>query len=891
LNVAEMQAGSSCRRIQGDRPQYLYVKADSARLPPGSYDAYVTVEYFDDRTNLIHLEYDKAPVERERNSFYTRADDLLLVAGSGQWRRAIVHLPEARFGHGQNFGADFRLCGSELAVRKIELGFVRPASYRSGGIDFAALGPLRTKAGVGMELDLGCDATVGEAALYRALGFTSVESYVTWQTVEDAGQGKWDWSRWDRQVEILEAAGLKWAPLLVAGPAYATPKWFRETPDSCGYVCLEHGEVSKIESLWNPRLRFWVDRFVKAFAERYRKRGVLELVRLGSTGTYGETLYPSGPNDGWTYLLPGGYHNHRGWWMGDRFAIESFRAAMRKRYGQIGALNQAWHAAHASFDAVGPMSPEQAPSPRAKLDVVNWYLESMTEFGAYWVATARKYFPDTPIYQSLGGAGEPVLGADFSAQARAFAPFGARLRVTNEASDYARNFAVTREVVSAAKAYGLDFGFEPAAHVSAQGNVARIYNTTASGGLHFFTYKGNILQDQASLAAYRGYASMLLMRHPRVSAALYLPKTSFALDERSLSRILVAAETLRGRLDFELLDRTTLTSPRMKDVKVLAVAEAPWAEKDEIEQLRRWVEEGGLLVARASPDLPLLHTPEGSAAESRELLANPPADVRLLRPKLTGPGPKHFRLIVGSAGDARYLWGDWYASEPGTMFPDVPDARMRWTGAKSGFHLPCDASRDATLSLTLNLLPRSLSGENRVLVNGAEVGKLDKSARGVVRFPVGKALLAGRDVAEVALEVRTFRPRDEGSSDTRELGAAVCVVELVSQGAEQVPAEQPPLAWEVDWMQANGCIRRIGRGATLLVPRSGPQEFGEVVVQALAHADRISPDLHGVSIPVTNDDGLFATMTDDGVLYYNSTDRPRTVGSLVVPAQGIASGP
>jgi len=60
----------------------------------------------------------------------------------------------------------------------------------------------------------------------------------------------------------------------------------------------------------------------------------------------------------------------------------------------------------------------------------------MTEFSAFWAATTRKYFASTPVYQSLGGAGEPVLGADFSAQARAFAPHGVRTRVTNETSDY-----------------------------------------------------------------------------------------------------------------------------------------------------------------------------------------------------------------------------------------------------------------------------------------------------------------------------------------------------------------------------------------------------------------------------------------------------------------------
>ena len=228
-NTAAEAGGSPCRRIAGDKARYLYVKADAARMPAGDYDAWLLVEYFDDGVQIARVEYDAAPVVREKNTFYTGAEDQLLLAGSGQWQRAVIHLPHARFGHGQNGQADFRLAGRGLAVRRIEVAFTPPPDYRPGGFDTARLDALRTRIGAGMELDLGCDATPAQAAIYRMLGFTCVESYVTWQTGEDEGEGKWDWSRWDRQVEILEHAGLKWAPLLVCGPAYSLPKWFRES--------------------------------------------------------------------------------------------------------------------------------------------------------------------------------------------------------------------------------------------------------------------------------------------------------------------------------------------------------------------------------------------------------------------------------------------------------------------------------------------------------------------------------------------------------------------------------------------------------------------------------------------------------------------------------------
>ena len=884
-NMAAEVGGSSCRRIAGEKAHYLYVKSDAARVPAGDYDAYVSVEYFDDAPQFARVVYDATPVVREKNTFYTMADDSILLIGSGRWQRAVIHLPHARFGHGQNFQADFRLAGRGLAVRRIEVAFSRPDDYRSGGFDAASLEALRAHIGAGMELDLGCDATRAQAALYRMLGFTCVESYVTWQTVEDAGEGKWDWSHWDRQVEILEGAGLKWAPLLVCGPAYSLPKWFRESDHSVPYVCLEHGGRSKIQSLWDPKFRFWVDRFVRAFAQRYRDRGVLELVRLGVTGIYGETLYPSGPDSGWAFKIAGSYHNHTGWWAGDPLAVADFRRCMQRRYGTIEALNRAWGTEHTSFDAAAPMLPAKAPSRRARLDFVNWYMQSMTDYSGFWDATVRKHFPKTPIYQSLGGSGEPVLGADFSAQAKAAAPCRVRLRVTNEGSDYARNFAHSREVVSAARAFGLGSGLEPASHVSAEGNVARIYNATASGAVHLFCYSGNILQDQASIALFRQYAPWLQRRTPVVRAALFLPKTSWELDDSCIHRTLRAAQMLRGTADLDLLDRTTLATPLARRAKVMVVAEAPYAEPAEIEALRRWVAVGGILIARPAADGLLLRTPEGSDAQRDALVFVPPAGQRLVRPAVSGQPPRHFQLSIGD-GDERFLCGDWYDVEPGGMGFKTPGARMRWTRAKAGCYLPCDPTADATLVLTSNLQSQSLPGPNRVLVNGAVVGMLDKAGPQVWRFPVAKGLLASQPLVEVALEIKTFHPRQ--NADARELGMAVSAFEIFSKGCENEPSAHTHLAWQVDWSQAAACVRRIGRGATLTLTSQGPSELSAVVAEMLEHPERLIPGARGVPLPAAGTDGVFETTLTDGVLYYNSKSEPCKVGGVEVPAHGIA---
>jgi hypothetical protein len=445
-------------------------------------------------------------------------------------------------------------------------------------------------------------------------------------------------------------------------------------------------------------------------------------------------------------------------------------------------------------------------------------------------------------------------------------------------------------VVSASRAFGLDCGFEPAGHVTADGNTARIYNATASGGVHLFCYKGNILQNAESLAAFRQYIGWLQRRTPLVRAALYLPKTAWMLDDSGGShrRTLAAARELRKRVDCELLDRTTLATPLAHQVRVLAVPEAEFAEPAEIELMRRWASGGGIVVARRPDGQPLLRTPEGSDEPCRMLLAAAPRGTRLLWPKNPGAPPRHFRLELGAANDAAYLCGDWYSSEPAGMFGRPTVGTMRWTGARAGVYLPCDPAADATLVLTVHVTTRSLPGPNRVLLNGSDVGRLDKAGVQTYRFAVPQRLLAGQSAATVVLELKTYHPTDFGSPDSRELGVAVHAVDLIARGADGEPAVATPLVWEVDWSAAAGCIRRIGRGATLSVPTDNLSQFNEAVVAVLRHVERVVPGAPPVAAAVSDVEGIFVTELADGFLYYNAASQPRTADGLTVPARGIA---
>src|SRR4051794_26939796 len=126
-----------------------------------------------------------------------------------------------------------------------------------------------------------------EAAMpnFKKLGITSHEVYVRWNLCEIA-PGKWDWSVYDRYVDIYKKHHLKWVPFLICGSPYSLPDWYYKKPGYQGYVCLEHHEESDVQSLWNPEMRRHVAEFIKAFCDHYRDTGTIEAMLLGVTGNY-----------------------------------------------------------------------------------------------------------------------------------------------------------------------------------------------------------------------------------------------------------------------------------------------------------------------------------------------------------------------------------------------------------------------------------------------------------------------------------------------------------------------------------------------------------------------------------------------------------------------------
>jgi len=84
--------------------------------------------------------------------------------------------------------------------------------------------------------------------LYRELGATSLQLYIDWKQVEPS-PGHYDWSAYDRDVEVLAAAGLKLGPFIICGSWYVTPQYVRDEPGMVMYRCVEHERDTAMPSL------------------------------------------------------------------------------------------------------------------------------------------------------------------------------------------------------------------------------------------------------------------------------------------------------------------------------------------------------------------------------------------------------------------------------------------------------------------------------------------------------------------------------------------------------------------------------------------------------------------------------------------------------------------
>lgn len=475
-----------------------------------------------------------------------------------------------------------------------------------------------------VQLCVGMSASIDDDQTSRArsAGFTSIEQYVTWETVENEAEGQFDFSHWDKQVDILKRHKLKWVPFLISGPAYSLPDWYRRSDSFHGLECLEHGLESGIQSIWDPRVERHVDRFIGAFAERYRDAEVIESLLLGISGDFGEAIYPV-TGTTWPTVIPGPYHTHSGFWCGDRYARSDFRNWATATFDDdLDALNKAWGTdvkdpAAIEFPPLyvdpiqgfrvdeptdaGVFPTSTAQARRRWLDFVGWYRDSMNRHAERWLRITRRHVRKTPIYLCTGGHAQASQGSHFGQQCRIAAAYDAGVRITNEASNYANNFAVTQWVASAGRHYGAYVGFEPAGRVDEKGVTARIFNAAVSGAKNLHFYAGNVSGNQRVVDSWTANYDKITVGDPVIEVAVLYPDQAFTLGEFGFSDFVARLAPLRDAVDVAFVDDDMIATGALARYRAIVVLGGIHYPVETITTIQSWLEADGLLAVCGTP--------------------------------------------------------------------------------------------------------------------------------------------------------------------------------------------------------------------------------------------------------------------------------------------------
>jgi hypothetical protein len=428
----------------------------------------------------------------------------------------------------------------------------------------------------------------------KEYGVTSVQIYTFWKDFEPGGRGQFDWRFYDREVALLQEAGLKYVPFILMGPKYAAPQWWLESPDHVGLRCLEHDKDSLVESIWSPFFREEIARVLAAFADHYLPVGVLESIQPGICGDYGEAIMPVTGN--W----PGDYHTHAGYWCGGADAIASFQACLAGKFASVQALNAAWRSHYDSIAAVKPFLPHRAPSRTAYFDFLDWYRGAMTDYAEFWMRECRRLFPKTPVYLCTGGYEEPEHASSFSSQARIAARHGGGIRLTNEGNKFYDNFFQTAYTRSACDFYGADLGLEPVGPMTDKGVTARIFGSADYGNRQMFHYFGNLFDEKAqprpAAESLRQYNQLLQKRPLTESVAFFWPGYYAALQGGMPEVVSRALRFVRRMTNCLPVNEEMIVDGALARHKLLVIPLAGFTSRPVLHKIVEWVGNGGVVL-------------------------------------------------------------------------------------------------------------------------------------------------------------------------------------------------------------------------------------------------------------------------------------------------------
>ncbi|MBQ9358648.1 MAG: family 14 glycosylhydrolase [Abditibacteriota bacterium] len=582
--------------------RYLYYRLeDKSAVPPSPA---LAIEYYADSPCGVDVQYNAAGGDHVAGAGFT--------CRAGEWTRIVVPAPGFEPRGAMHGDCDVRLVINDwrfdgfMPRNPVYIASVTLAEGSESPV--TPVGEFRQPRGT--EYVLGNGVTYTGTLVYKRQKVDVVQSYVTWGGIEKS-PGEYDWTYWDNQARIMREWGFKLQAFIAAGPSCATPAWYLASPEHKGAVCLEHGEETKIESVWNTAIDKHIKSFLEAFYLRYKD--ILYSVEFGISGDFGETIYPYWGVP-WTFAVNGDYHTHPGYWCGDPLARRDFADSMKQKYGSISRLNAAWHTGFASFDdELMPFGDEKSkeeyfdalrPGTRRRwYDLVDWYRGSMERLAERWLDISDGIFTDIPVYLAVGGHSSPEQGCLFSHIAKLAARHGAGVRITNEMSEYTFNVTGNRYMSDSCRLYGAPCGFEPGDRVDVNGITARVFGAATCGVKQYFDFDHNALSSKEYMDRQLELLPFLNKGYkPLRDVALWYPDRDLSLYLDLGGYMAKAIPLMRNMADITIADSQTLADGILDGMSVLVLWNATVFEEEDLQNIARFIRGGGRVFALDCPD-------------------------------------------------------------------------------------------------------------------------------------------------------------------------------------------------------------------------------------------------------------------------------------------------
>lgn len=388
------------------------------------------------------------------------------------------------------------------------------------------------------------------------------------------------------------------------------------------------------------------------------------------------------------------------------------------------------------------------------------------------------------------------------------------------------------------------------------------------------------------------YAKYLRVEKPVVDVAMFYPAVAQRLrpDQGYAPLFAQASAYIRDFANFDILDDRMVQDGFLANYRVLVLWEGTQADQSTLDKIKAWVNDGGVVLAYDFGKVANLEgeTPWYAANDLFGYIQElAPATIT---ERYMGAVPAQYRLQVGNPEAEGYLGDGGEGWDPKVEVVDT--ITRRWAGSNATLHLPVNPEKQYTLVVRATAPPEATGLKRRVLLNGHELGELGSPGDVTYRFIVPTEDLENNPLATLTFQSQTFQQPPVPNATVQRIPRGVLVqsVQMIEQGSpEAADATAPPgvIRRELNIGLLNkSWARRFGKGLTIYYPanRKLLKGYFEVIRRAIYRLSTIDPDRRD-ALPIDDaQDGVYATLFPDKILYYNATDKPVTK-TVKIPAE------